>query len=106
MPNHLEDHKKPRRTLYAIIDKLAQDVPARLITIGQHEAVAIREFAEVVLADKSRLAMHPNDFALVQLGYIIDETLALESSYNEIITAAQVIALAQAQRANDNRQEG
>lgn len=85
-----------KRRIYAVYDKTTQDLAHSGGTaLAPHHAAAIRDFADAVLAPNSRLAQHPQDFALMYLGEIDTTTgypitTALDRA-EEIVTAAQVI---------------
>lgn len=84
-----------RKGLYAILDTLANDIPAQVIHMVPLEAPAVRLFADAVLAKGSQIAQHPTDYVLVRLGYITDGNV-LEPDHKVIITAAAILAAAQA----------
>lgn len=94
-----------KRGLYAVYDKVAQDLAIPMIDIARHEAVAIRNFGEAVMAPKSRLAQNPDDYALVRLGWIIDadtegEEPNLQHDWKVVITANTVLDLASREHPN------
>ena len=82
-----------KRGLYAVYDKVAQDLAIPMIDIARHEAVAIRNFGEAVMAPK------------IRLGWIIDadtegEEPNLQHDWKVVITANTVLDLASREHPN------
>lgn len=93
------------RILTVIIDKKAGDIIGPIIA-HRSEQVAIRDFTDVVMTENSRLAMHPEDYALVQLGVLHDDHFGkfdIESSYREIVSAETLINLNKAAQAERDK---
>lgn len=83
------------RALYAILDKQAKDIIGGFVHMMKHEAVAVRMFADAVNDQRTGFRNHPDDYALVRLGWIIDtgadEAIRLEHDYAEIIDARTIL---------------
>lgn len=85
------------RRIYAIWDRTAGDVAMTgALMLHGHDAIAIRDFTDAVLTPQSRLAMHPEDYALLCMGYIetAPEGPIVHAAEQPItvITAEQVVA--------------
>lgn len=76
-----------KRKLYAIYDTRAGDIMGQILQLQSHDAVAIRDFTDIVLGANSRLAMHPDDYALVELGEL--ETEHSANSETPVLHAGQ-----------------
>lgn len=83
-----------QKGIYAILDKVAQDIIGVLITV-RHEAVAIRTFSDAAHAQGSRIPIAPKEYELVRLGYLHDATMELIPDYAVIITGEQWLAAQQ-----------
>lgn len=58
--------------IYAILDKVTNDIVGPLHT-HKHHASAIRLFGDIAAQRGSQIAMHPGDYALIQLGTLSDK---------------------------------
>lgn len=58
--------------VYAIIDTLAESMigSGNALTMHHRDETAIRMFTDVALSPGNLVNMHPEDFSLIQLGYI------------------------------------
>lgn len=56
------------KRLYVIWDNKAEDTAGPFITLAGHDAVAVRDFSDVLNQEGSRLGMHAQDYDLVCLG--------------------------------------
>lgn len=80
------------RQLYAIYDKKAQDIIGNFIHVMRHEAVAVRMFADAIGDARTGFRNHPEDYALVRLGYITDDGIDLVPVYEQVIEASTIVA--------------
>jgi hypothetical protein len=77
-----------KKGLYAIIDKLANDIGGNFILITSHEGVAIRHWEDVARVQNGPLQLHPADHELVRLGWL-NEDLTITGDRETIITGAR-----------------
>lgn len=77
------DNAKYEYIVYAIIDNLAKALLGGL-HLHKHEASAVRFFADVASMPESMVGRHPQDYDLVQLGFITN-TNEIERSYKLVL---------------------
>lgn len=85
---------KHLNTIYAILDTKTNDYMgnAFALSIHKHQAAAVRFFSDVFHSPHSPLAAHPEDYTLVQLGYLdLDNQLVPE--YMVILEAQSIAAM-------------
>ena len=66
---------QPVMHMYAIYDLVAGVILGNIVQLFPHEAPARRQFADVCASEKSPVAAHPGDYALVYLGIVNVGTL-------------------------------
>lgn len=79
-----EDTTFHHGALYGILDTRAGTYLGEILQVLKHDAVAIRNFGDVVALQNSPLAKHLKDYALVRVGHfgpdtnlILQETIIL-----------------------------
>lgn len=77
------DNAKYEYIVYAIIDNMAKAILGGL-HLHKHEASAVRFFADVASMPESLVGKHPQDFDLVQLGFITNSQ-QLERGYKLVL---------------------
>lgn len=86
--------------IYTVVDHVAREMVGGL-QVHRHEATAMRSFVDAVLHPDSRLRLHPEDYSLSLIGYlIIQETdngllITVENKQQQVITAATILAAQQ-----------
>lgn len=87
-----------KRGLYCVYDHVAEDLAIAMIDLARHEAVAVRNFGEAVMAPKSRLAQNPDDYSLVRLGWLHEgedgNPPRIEDDFHIVMTPRMVLTLA------------
>lgn len=81
---------KNPKGLYVIQDTVANDT-APAITMHRAEAAAVREFSEL-LTQHPMMSKHPQDFQLVRVGFMEDESLKIVPNHHVIVTGAALAA--------------
>lgn len=98
-----------KRGLYCVYDEVAEDLAIGMIDLARHEAVAVRNFGEAVMAPKSRLAQNPDDYSLVRLGWLHEgengNPLRLEDDFHVVMSARMVLTLANRELEHPNAGE-
>jgi hypothetical protein len=89
------------RKIIAIIDTITEDITGPLF-LFRHEAPAIRQFGDIAATPNTALHAHIEDYNLVQLGVLDDETLEITPMRYTIITGEQWKAATEA--ANNNKE--
>lgn len=79
------------RYVIGIIDKKANDFvgPPWLY---RHEAQAIRQYGDLAQDQNTLIYRHPEDYDVVQLGVIDDDSLEITPGYRVIMTGEQYLA--------------
>lgn len=67
--------KNARVGIYAIVDTLADHMigAGNGLTTHRHDATAIRMFSDIALSQGNMVNMHPEDFVLIQLGFLNED---------------------------------
>lgn len=84
------DTKTYRDTIYAILDTVSEQIAGGLY-LHKHEAAAVRFYADVASRPDTLVAKHPQDFNLVQLGYITHENTIIPE-YKTVLLGSTWIA--------------
>lgn len=87
--------------LYVILDTRANDIlgSQHAIAIHKHEATAVRMFADAASHPNSLIKQHPEDFDLVRIGTLDDETWELTPEKTIVLTGSSWAAALQHDRA-------
>lgn len=90
--------------IYVIFDSAARDILGGL-QLHRHDAVAVRSFTDVATMRDSRIAAHPDDYALMKIGDLADDALTIEPHAPQtIITASTLIQALNAKANQENDQ--
>lgn len=106
IPSDTPEEHTVKRGIYAIYDNKAQDIVS-VLQHHAHEAVAVRTFTDVALAERSMMLTHPDDFDLVQLGYLMTpdtetDNFTIIPAYRLIITGKALMeAISQAKQTQE-----
>lgn len=74
--------------IYAILDKKAEALVGGL-QLHRALASAVRSFTDIALDPKTMINRHPEDFELIELGFITDDNQIVPAEgYNVVITGA------------------
>lgn len=74
--------------IYAILDNKAEMLIGGL-QLHKAQASAIRSFTDIALDPKTLINRHPEDFELIELGFLTDNnTIHPNDDYNVVITGA------------------
>lgn len=89
------------RTIYAILDLKADDLFGNALFIARADAAATRIFTDALENPKSELSKHPEDYNLIDLGYLtisheLRSQLTTEAPFRTVATGAQWKAMADA----------
>lgn len=76
--------------IFAILDTVANALIGGLL-LHKHEAAAVRFYSDVATMKDSQIARHPQDFNLLQLGYLDDEH-QLVPDYRVVLTGENWLA--------------
>lgn len=77
--------------LIAIFDNKASDIVG-IIQIHRHVATAIRMFRDVAEAPNSQIQKHPEDFDLVQVGWLSDDSKTIEPVFELVMKGSALLA--------------
>lgn len=84
--------------IYAILDVAADDIVQNVLSISRHPAPMVRMFTDLLENKQGPIGQHPEDYALVRLGYINDEH-ELTTDYSVVITGKQWLTAQQHNKA-------
>lgn len=82
------------KLLYIVFDSVAGAMSGPLM-VYPSDAVAIRDFADAVRADGSRLARHADDFSLVCVGHVSDSGDVEGLEKRTVITARNILDISE-----------
>lgn len=80
-----------RTGIYAVRDTVA-DLIIGGLQIHRAEASAIRTFGDAATMQGSVVQMHPADFELVRLGWLLEDNQTLEPDFAVVLTGARWLA--------------
>lgn len=89
------------KQIYAIYDNVSEMIIGGL-QLHSHAAPAIRTFGDIAVMQNSQIALHPNDFDLVLLGVLNDDT-TITPAKEVVLTGANWVA---AQQTPGEKQNG
>lgn len=77
--------------LYAVRDLVSSSFLGG-IHLFRADAAAIRMFGDAVSMEGSALGAHPDDYVLVRLGILDDETGQITASYDVVVSGSAIVA--------------
>lgn len=82
--------------VYAVIDLKTGEPVGPILQLHRHDTVAVREFAGLALDERTMIHKWPDDYVLVQVGFIVKEDDGTQHpkilpEYKTIVSARNII---------------
>lgn len=86
--------------IYVVWDNKAEDTAAPILMLHKAEAVAIREFRDIIADERGKVAAHPEDYDLYYLGELsIEGRPEILSEPRLVVNAQTIVEAMKAQEA-------
>ena len=97
----MKGHKMTKLDIYTIMDRVSG--ANQLMTSPENtEKAMIRAFTDIVLKNET-ISRHAEDYVLVKLGQMDQQTGEIEGAYNEIFEASDIVRNTKEQTKNERQ---